>query len=71
MPLPPKIVAATIEYDDQSYVEITPNPKRKGKFQYGYYDKNHNRIAYNDYSSGVWAAMMAVAIMAQVPEKKE
>jgi hypothetical protein len=73
MPLPPKVKSAVIRYDDDSWVVVRPNAD--GYFRYRYWgdpdeDGDTDLIAYNDHNAGVWSAMMAVAVMAQIPDKE-
>ena len=71
MPLPPKPVSATIRYDDESFVSIRSNGD--GTYRYHYWGQNDDDegidlIAKNDRNAGLWSAMMAVVVMAQVPK---
>jgi hypothetical protein len=73
MPLPPKPVSATIRYDDATWVVVRPSKKHPGKMEYRHWgdpddDGDTDLIAMNDHSSGIWAAMMAVVVMAGVPK---
>ena len=70
MATPPKVESATIRYDDGTWVSI--READEGRYIYRYYgdadsDGDIDLVAYNDRNSGIWAAMMAVAAMAQVP----
>ncbi len=72
MPLPPKPVSATIRYDDGTWVVVRPSRDGKG-YLYRYWgdpddDGDTDLIAMNDHSSGIWAALMAVVVMAGVPK---
>jgi hypothetical protein len=74
MPFPPKVKSAVIRYDDDTWVVIRPGEK-PGEYRYRYWgdpdeDGDVDLIAYNDHNSGIWAALMAVAVMAQIPAKE-
>ncbi len=75
MPMPPKVKSGNIWFEDGAYMSIRPNHEEQS-LSYIYWSPPdvagiRHIVSKNNDVPGVWSALMAVAVMAQVEEKDE
>ena len=73
MPLPPKVESATVRYEDGSFLSVRRNDE--GDLSYLYWSERDGEgkrriVAQNPDVDGMWAALIAVAVMAQVAHEQ-